>query len=145
MPTLQPHVIDYPRLTVGTLADLSVRLHTELLQAGYSLLLDDVQDTLRDAATLYAGWASFEVQRYANSAIQLDLTLEIDAYEWAMIEPVCRAHCTLMQARRMEGSQALNGQTFGIGVSEAESAYTAAREALPKMAFIAEPYTIDLA
>ena len=143
MPTLHPHVTDNPRLTVGTIAELSTTLHAELQMSGYSLLLEDVRDVVLSEAANYAAWASFEQQRFINAPIQLDDTLPIDAYEWSMIEVVCRAHCDLLQAIRMEGSRSLGTENFGLTVSEARQIYQEQRDLLPKNAFIEPPYSLS--
>lgn len=142
MPTLQPHLTENPRLTVGTIAELSITLHAELQMSGYSLLLEDVRDVVLLEAANYAAWASFEQQRFINTPIQLDSTLPIDAYEWSMIEVVCRAHCDLLQAIRMEGSRSLGTENFGLAVSEARQIYQEQRDLLPKNAFIEPPYML---
>lgn len=144
MPTLQPLTTDYPRLTVGTIAELSTTLHAELQMSGYSLLFEDVRDAVLCEAQLYAGWATFEEQRFANAAIELDESLPIDAYEWVFIEPVVRAHCEMLQAIRMEGSRSLGTESFGLSVSEARQIYNEQRDLLPKNAFISAPFTMDL-
>lgn len=144
MPTLQPFTDDYARLIAGTVADLSATLHAELQMSGYSLLLDDVRDAVLCEARLYAGWATFEVQRFANAPVELDSTLSIDAYEWAFIEPVIRAHCDMLQAIRMEGSRSLGAENFGLSVSEARQIYQEQRDLLPKNAFISPPFTLDI-
>jgi hypothetical protein len=141
---LQPHVGDYPHATVGTVAEIAERLHAELQMSGYSLLFDDVQDILLEEAKFYAGWATFEEQRFANAPIMLDADFKIDAYEWAFIKPVVTAHCEWLQAQRSEASRSLGTEGFGMSVSEARGLYEQQRELLPKNAFIAPPFTFDL-
>jgi pyruvate kinase len=140
---LQPHSGDYPRATVGTIAEISERLHTELQLSGYSLLVDDVQDAMIEEARLYAAWATFEEQRFATLTISLNTSLKIDAYEWAFIKPVVLAHCDWLQAQRNEASRSLGVEAFGLSVSEARGNYDQQRDLLPKNAFIAPPFTLD--
>lgn len=134
----------YPKLTLGTLEVLAGQLHSELQGCGYSLLLSDVEQAALLEVQYYAGWTLLEVQRQSSNptAVLLDKTVNIDAYEWSIIEPVVRAHCDLMQARLVEGSRSLGGDGFGLQVSEAQQNYVMEREKLPKLAFIAPPYTV---
>lgn len=143
---LQPVVglNDSPRVIVGSLGDIAQRLHTELQLAGYSVFVEDVESAVLEEARLYASWATFEVQRVAIASITLDLTLEIDAYEWSCIEPVVRAHIEMIEARRGEASVSLGAQTYGMQYAEAQRVYQEQRDLLPKTAFITPPYSIDL-
>lgn len=144
MPIMLSPVVDgiYPTTTVGTVQTLAQALYDELIMSGYSLTIEDVQLVVNCEAKYYSGWASFETQYTAVAAIPLDLTLPIDAYEWSFLEPLCRAHCDLLQAQRVEGSRSLGGEQFGLQVSEAKQLYDVEREKLPKLAFIAPPYTL---
>ena len=81
-------------------------------------------------------------KKAAAIPVMIDQNLTIDAYEWSIIEPVVRAHCDLLQARLVEGSRSLGGDGFGIQVSEAQQNYTMERDKLPRLAFVAPPYTL---
>lgn len=141
---LQPHSAGYPALVGGTIADISGRLHLELQMSGYSLLLDDVRDVISTQTLFYAGWATLEAQNRSTVPIALDDSLTLDAYEWGILEPLCRAHCDLLQARRMEGSGSLGGERFGLSISEATQIYDQQRADLPQNALVIEPYSLEM-
>ena len=135
--------LDYSHVTLGTVADLSAQLYLELQGGGYSLLQVDIQQAILLEVQYYSGWAVLEVQKKAAAIpVMIDQNLTIDAYEWSIIEPVVRAHCDLLQARLVEGSRSLGGDGFGIQVSEAQQNYTMERDKLPRLAFVAPPYTL---
>lgn len=141
---LSQNIWAYPRLNLGTLEVLAGQLHNELQGVGYSLLQSDIEQAVLLEVQYYAGWALLEVQRQSSTpmAVLLNKSVTLDAYEWAMIEPVVRSHCDLLQAKLVEGSRSLGGDGFGLQVSEAQQNYAMEREKLPKLAFIAPPYTV---
>jgi hypothetical protein len=144
MASLEPQTtIDYPRLALGTVESLAQTLHQELYGGGYSLLESDVLSAFLCEVQFYSAWAAFAVQKAEAATVTLlNKDLVLDSYEWAIIEPVVRAHCDLLQARLVEGSRSLGGDGFGLQVSEAQQNYLQARELLPKTAFVAQPYTL---
>lgn len=142
--TLHPLTDDYPHADVGTIGDVAQTLHFELHQIGYSLLLDDVIDVLIAAATSYAAHTAFEVQTTATAPITLDRNLPISAMEWELMQPLCRAHCAVLQARCMDGTASLNGMPFGLSVSEAEGIYSQEQNEFAKAVFCAAPFTLEL-
>lgn len=144
--TLSPVTLEqaYPPITVGTLTELSDRLYLELAQSGYALMPEDIQAVMIEAASMYAAWATFNIQETQDTAQPLDGSLPLDASEWFIMQPLVRSHCDLLQARRMEGAGSLGGERFGLSVGEAQQIYDLAREALPKDATVIAPYSIEL-
>ena len=147
-PSLQPSdkdtdaIYPYPKLVLASIADIALQLHEELNGSGYSLLLADVEKVILAETQIYAAWALLECQKQQQSSL-LDHDTTLHAYEWAIIEPVARAHCDLLQARLVEGSRSLGGDGFGLQVSEAQQNYLQAKEMLAKSAFVAPPYSLD--
>ncbi len=144
-----PAETQYPYAIRGTIRQFCQALYDELLTSGYSLLLEDIEMLALQDVKLYAGWARLDAQ-YTDEpvmppmsffALTLDISLLAD--EWAIVLPVIRAHCDLLQARRMEGSSALGVQPFGISSSEANQAYMMAIEQMKKEAFSHTPFSID--
>lgn len=141
---------DHPPIVVGTLDTIKTLLHTELSKSGYSLLASEVFVCLKAAVLFYASWATLEVQRRqeegSTTALPIDETLTLDAYEWTLIKPLARAECDVMQAMRAEASRSLGMDSYGLGVAEATQMLMELKrpENLPKQAFVAEPFSIDL-
>lgn len=126
----------------GTVDELSELVFQELLLSGYSLGLDDIKSVILAECRFYSGWAMFEAQK--DSIIKIDGALILDSYEWAILEPVIKANLDLKQAQRMESIKSLGGQEFGLSVSEARQIYKVERDAVPKLAFVEEPYSVEL-
>lgn len=141
---------DHPPIVVGTLGDIKTLLHAELSKSGYSLLASEVLTCLVSAVVFYASWATLEIQRRqeegSTTPLLIDETLTLDAYEWALIKPLAKAECDVMQAYRGEAARSLGMDSYGLGVSEATQMLMELKrpENLPKQAFVAEPFSIDL-
>ena len=69
--------------------------------------------------------------------------LIISISEWAIIEPVIRAHCDLIQANRVEAMDSLGGERFGLSVSEATMGFTEAKREMESKTFVEEPFFIS--
>lgn len=140
-------ITQYPLAIEGTIRQFSQNLYDELLTSGYSLLPEDVENIALNDVKLMASWARLDAQLSDDCACNgfFNLTLDISllADEWAVIIPVIRAHCDLLQARRMEGSAAMGVQPFGIQSSEALQLYNNAIEQMKKEAFCHTPFSID--
>lgn len=132
----------YLSARAGTVAELSSLVYDELTLSGYSLGVDDIQLVMLAECRFYAGWAMFESQ--SDSVIEIDENLVIDQGEWSILEPVIRANLDLKQAQRMESIKSLGTQEFGLTVSEAKQLYKEERDAMPRLAFVEEPYTLEL-
>lgn len=132
----------YLSTNAGTVAELAALVANELVLAGYSLGLDDIQTIILAECRYYSGWAMFEAQK--DTVIKIDESLVIDTYEWSILEPVIRANLDLKQAQRMESIRSTGSQEFGLSVSEARQFYQQERDAMPKTAFIEEPFTVEL-
>lgn len=126
----------------GTVDELSELVEQELVLCGYSLGRDDIQTIILGECKYYSGWAMFEAQK--DSVIKIDGALVLDSYEWSILEPAIRAHIDLAQAQRMESIRSLGSQEFGLSVSEARQIYREERDSIPKLAFVEEPYSLDL-
>ncbi|MFC4953077.1 hypothetical protein [Acinetobacter puyangensis] len=131
----------YLRVDAGTIETLATQLHDELSGAGYSLLIDDVINIALMEAQYYSAWAVLEAQRNATMIIPFDKNITLEAYEWAVIDPVLRAHCDLVQSRLVEGSRSLGGDGFGLSVSEANQIYLEARKTMQLEAFVEPPFS----
>ena len=141
---------DHPPIVAGTLDSIKTLLHAELSKSGYSLLGSEVLTCVISAVVFYASWATLEVQRRqvegSTTPLPVDATLTLDAYEWALIKPLAKAECDVMQAYRGEAARSLGMDSYGLGVSEATQILMELKrpENLPKQAFVAEPFSIDL-
>ncbi|SDB86908.1 hypothetical protein [Acinetobacter boissieri] len=123
----------------GTLTAFAQQLHQELSLTGYSLLLEDMLHALQLDAQYYASWAVLEVQNNSTVPILINENTPLQLYEWAIIEPVFRSHCDLLQARLVEGSRSLGGDGFGLSVAEANQLYTESKKIMQNEAFIEPP------
>ena len=139
-------ITQYPKIK-GVIGEYCNVLYDELLTSGYSLLLEDVQDIVLSDVRKMAGWGHLECQLVADETailtFDIDLSTVLLADEWVVVEPVVRSHCDLVQARRMEGSQALGVMAFGIQSSEALQNYNMAVETMKKEAFHHAPFSVD--
>lgn len=134
----------HPSADAGTLKQRVPALMDELIMSGYSLSEEDVEGVVLSAASLLVSWGRLDWQRQKGDGGHLGLDTPITADEWGIMEPVVRAHCDLIQARRMEGTQSLGMTTFGLSVSEATSHYHQAIETLKREAFCEAPFSIDI-
>lgn len=132
----------YILANAGTVGDIALQLHQELQARGYSLLFEDVLFAAMTDVQYYTSWAVLEVQRKDGENVFLDKDTPLEAYEWAIIEPVLRAHCDLIQANLMESSRSLGGEQFGLTVSEASQSYAEAKRNMQNEAFIEPPVAL---
>lgn len=141
-----------PNYSAGSITDLCDKLYDELLTSGSSLMRSDVTQFYLEETRRYVAWAG-GLQIKANDDKADDLTddlewLSVDENtilttdEWAIIDPVVRAHCDLLQAQRMEGAQQLGVAMSGLSTSEAKQMYREAIEQMEKKAFQCEPFSI---
>ena len=142
--TIQPvsRLDAYLSANAGTVDELSKLVEQELVLSGYSLGLDDIKTVILAECRHYSGWSMFESQK--DEVIQIDGELVLDQSEWAILEPVIKANLDLKQAQRMESIRSLGGQEFGLSVSEARQLYMQERSDMPKLAFIEEPFSLEL-
>lgn len=132
----------YLSANAGTVGELSALVFDELTLSGYSLGDDDIKTVILAECRFYAGWAMFESQK--DSIIKIDQNLILDQAEWSILEPVIKASLDLKQAQRMESIRSLGAQEFGLSVSEARQIYKEERDSMPRLAFIEEPYSLEL-
>lgn len=132
----------YLSANAGTIGELSALVFDELTLSGYSLGEDDIETVILAECRFYAGWAMFESQK--DSIIKIDNNLILDQAEWSILEPVIKASLDLKQAQRMESIRSLGAQEFGLSVSEARQIYKEERDSMPRLAFIEEPYSLEL-
>ena len=126
----------------GTIASLSENLFIEYALAGYSLSPEEVQMALIADFKLYAGWKSTYSQNRGLTTT-LDRLQVLSAMEWAIIEPVIRAHCELIQANRVEATGSLGSERFGLTASEANQVYIDAKREMEPKTFFEEPIFIS--
>lgn len=135
---------------IGSIQDAAKKLYDELLTSGSSLLLSDVTKVFINAAEKYAAWSG----RLLTEPLPGSLTTQkpllvitentvLDVTDWVIIEPLIRAHCDLVQAKRMEGAQGLGVNPSGMSSSEARGYYDEALLRMQKEAFQREPFTIE--
>jgi hypothetical protein len=136
-----PQVLSYLGITAGSIQDIATQLYEELSSNGYSLLPQDVINTAVLEAQYYAAWQMLQAQKNATSPIPLDQNIVLEAAEWAILDPVIRAHCDLQQARLMEGSRSLGAEGFGLDVNIANQIYIEARKAMQDEAFFEPPFS----
>lgn len=114
------------------IAELANNLHEELLFNGDSLTYEDVEKSIIEHARLHAGWQSLADGNKDSLTVG----------EWAIIYPVVRTHLDYVQAKRMEGSRAINGEAFGKDVNSAYQDYKIELDEMPKKAFCEKPFWI---
>lgn len=131
----------YPDAEAGTIESLSLHLQLELTNNGYSLLDDDVLRIYITEAQYYAAWATLECQKKATSLFILDKGIELMAFEWAIMDPVIRAHCDMVQAHLIEACASLGWPGFTLTVPEATQIHKDEREKLQKAAFCEKPFS----
>lgn len=132
----------YQGSEAGTIAELSDALFNEYGLSGYSITPDDILTALIADFKLYAGWATTYTQAKGLTTV-IDGTQVVEIGEWAILDPLIRAHCELIQANRMEATGSLGGERFGLTVSEASQQYTQAKLEAEKNAFVEEPFFLS--
>lgn len=126
----------------GSVNELAKLVESLLALSGYSLGESDIETVILAECKHYSGWAMFEAHK--TGVIEIDSALILESYEWSILEPAIKAHLDLLQAQRMEAIRSIGTQEFGLSVSEARQIYREERDAMPKTAFIEEPYSLDL-
>ncbi|MEG2267747.1 MAG: hypothetical protein RSC68_25900 [Acinetobacter sp.] len=129
------------RAVAGTISELTALYYQKLVLKGYSLLQEEVQAAFIEEVKRYAGWQSLTCQKSSAVAIAVDEHLILEAFEWVIIEPCVKANCDLIQASLVEASRSMGTEGFGMSVSEAEQAYEAEKEKMPKNAFVQPPFS----
>ena len=129
------------RAVAGTISELAALYHQKLTLKGYSLLQDEIQAAFIEEVKRYAGWQSLTCQKSSIVPIAVDEHLILEAFEWVIIEPCVKANCDLIQASLVEASRSMGTEGFGMSVSEAEQAYEAEKEKMPKNAFVQPPFS----
>lgn len=135
---------------IGSLQDAAQELYDELLTTGSSVLLSDVVTIMITNTKKYAGWSG-ELQHCpkddglcVNPLLTITANTVLGVDDWLILEPVVRAHCDLVQARRMEGAQGLGVQPAGMSSSEALQYYKEALELMKREAFQCQPWSVDV-
>ena len=129
------------RAVAGTISELAALYHQKLTLKGYSLLQEEIQAAFIEEVKRYAGWQSLTCQKSSAVPIAVDEHLILEAFEWVIIEPCVKANCDLIQASLVEASRSMGTEGFGMSVSEAEQAYEAEKEKMPKNAFVQPPFS----
>lgn len=129
------------RAVAGAISELAALYHQKLTLKGYSLLQEEIQAAFIEEVKRYAGWQSLTCQKSSAVPIAVDEHLILEAFEWVIIEPCVKANCDLIQASLVEASRSMGGDGFGMSVSEAEQAYEAEKEKMPKNAFVQPPFS----
>lgn len=132
------HIYYTPSLT--SIADLALGLHKELQFNGDSVLLEDVEQSIIDHARLYAGWKTLYYQHKTPISLNRDFMLEVG--EWAILNPVVRSHLEFVQAKRVEGSRAINGEMFGKDVNSAYQDYKNELDTMPQKAYVQDVFSV---
>ena len=135
---------------IGSLQDASEELYEELLTSGSSVLLSDIIKIMITNAKKYAGWSGelqhcpLEDESCVKPLLTITANTVLGVDDWLIVEPVVRAHCDLVQARRMEGAQGLGVQPSGMSSSEALQYYKEALEVMKREAFQCQPFSVDV-
>ena len=129
------------RAVAGSISELAALYYQKLVLKGYSLLQEEVQAAFIEEVKRYAGWQSLTCQKSLIVSIAVDENLILEAFEWVIIEPCVKANCDLIQASLVEASRSMGGDGFGMSVSEAEQAYKAEKEKMPKNTFVQPPFS----
>lgn len=134
---------------IGTLQDVAQDLYDELLTTGSSVRLSDINKLLITNTKKYAGWSG-ELQvcpsadeSCVNPLMVITANTVLGVDDWLIIEPMVRAHCDLVQARRMEGAQGLGVNPTGMTTSEALQLYKDSIEQMKREAFQCQPFSVD--
>lgn len=124
---------------LGNVITVSALVANEFTMVGYSLTDLDIQSALISDFALYAGWCTpYTKENFLETP--LDETQVISFNDWAVLEPLVRAHCELLQAQRVEGTGSLGNERFGLSVSEATQNYNLAKETMKKEAYVEAPF-----
>ena len=126
---------------LGNILTVSALVAHEFSMAGYSLTDLDVQSALIADFAIYAGWNT-PYSKENNLPTPVDETQIISFNDWAVLEPLVRAHCELLQSQRVEGTGSLGNERFGLSVSEATQNYNLAKENMKKEAYVEPPFTL---
>ncbi|MCO8088254.1 hypothetical protein [Acinetobacter indicus] len=124
------------------IASLADALLGEYGLMGYSITTEDIILALIQDMSFYAGWEETQEQRQGNTVL-IDQNYKIAVHEWAVLDPVIRSHCDLIQAQRSEAAASLGMERFGLSVSEAMQNYNNAKLEMKKEAFVEPPFTLD--
>lgn len=124
--------------TLLDVTDLANGLYEELLFNGDAVTIDDVKKSIVDHLRLMAGW---QMLTHRQDSLDTD-DIMIEYGEWAILQPVVRTHLDYVQAKRMEGSRAINGEAFGKDVNSAYQDYKFELDELPKKSFCEKPFYI---
>lgn len=127
---------------IGTLSELADTLANKLMLSGMSLMPLDVLTAIKTETSFYMGYADLDAHVNAVPAVVHD-ELQLTYSEWAVIEPVVRANCDLVQAYRVEASRSIGAESFGLSVSEAQQNYMLVRDNFAKNAFVSPPYSLN--
>ncbi|WOE40054.1 hypothetical protein [Acinetobacter chinensis] len=128
-----------PVIIAGTLSQMSLKLHNQLMLKGYSLLHEDVLQVFINETCKYAAWQTLTAQRNSTQIIEVDESLVLQGFEWLLIEPSVRAGCDVIQANLVDASGSLGMEHFGLSVSEAEQALKDENQKLGRAAFVQPP------
>ena len=135
---------------IGSLQDASDELYDELLTTGSSVMLSDVVKIMIVNTKKYAGWSG-ELQHCPKedaSCVKPLLIItentDLGVDDWITLEPVVRAHCDLVQDRRMERAQQLGVRPTGMSSSEALQYYKEALDVMKREAFQCQPFSVDI-
>ena len=126
----------------ASIASLAEILFEELALMGYSLDTVEIENAIIADYRYYAGWEETPKQ-HQGQAITINRDYILTVSEWALLDPVVRAHCDLIQSNRVEGTGSLGGERFGLTVSEARNLYAEAKVNLKRESFVEPPFTIS--
>ncbi len=132
----------YQSSEAASIASLADALFAEYGLLGYSLVPEDICTALINDMRFYAGWEATE-QQDLGKTIKLDENYPVALHEWAVLEPVIRAHCDFIHAQRMESAGSQGMERFGLSASEASQSYQNAKLEMKKEAFVEQPFTFD--
>ena len=96
------------------------------------------------AVRFYMGWTSLEAKDLeSDPPFALSDDTDISDSEWSIIGPLFDLYAEKAQAISIESTQVMGVMQFGRSSSEIQSDITVKEEALPRLAFNADPFEIE--
>ena len=123
----------------GTIEQMADNIYSELHVGGYALVVQDVQFAVIDSVRYYSGFAELDAVRVAQKGFELNLNVTLTADEWAILLPLVKAHCDLMQARLSDATKVMGVDGYELTVSSAQERVDTARANLQKEAYFEAP------
>ncbi|GAA0319264.1 hypothetical protein [Psychrobacter aestuarii] len=129
------------KVIYGSIQEAVTETYDTLLTTGSSVLDTEVLKAVINAAKKYHTWSGQLAATNGDNKLVIDADTMLAVDDWEIIEPVVLAHCSFIQARRLEAMQELGA---GMSASECTQLYREAVELMKREAFQFPPMSIDL-